>query len=420
MGRNTSGGRGSAVWLVFFLTLVAVLTLGFSVLAIIHIKGNSDGADVVLQDVIFEDIIYGKGEDTADAVGDKESNSGSDGAGDVGGEFVPVDIASNTFVASPDADGEYSLLFTGDVSFAEGYTNMAVYNDSGRRIDAIFDTDVIDLMNNSSFLMVNNEFTFSDRGEPLEGKQFTFRAKPQSVSIYGDMGVDAVTLANNHCYDYGEVSLRDTCAVLNDAGIIYTGGGLDISDASHPITVVCGDRKVAIVSATQIERLDHPDTKGATESSPGTYRCWYDDTICRQVEELKSEYDYVIAYIHWGTESVTDIDWAQVDLAGKLASSGADLIIGDHPHILQRLDNVKGVPVIYSMGNYWFNSKTLDTCLLEVNLTEDGSQIRFIPAVQSGCKTILATGTERDRILQYMRSISVNVYIDQDGVVTLK
>ena len=59
-------------------------------------------------------------------------------------------------------------------------------------------------MNNSDFMVVNSEFTVSNRGKAMAGKQYTFRAKPERLNIYHEMGVDLALLANNHVYDFGK------------------------------------------------------------------------------------------------------------------------------------------------------------------------------------------------------------------------
>ena len=115
--------------------------------------------------------------------------------------------------------------------------------------------------------MINNEFPYSSRGIPTEGKQFTFRARPESASILEEMGVDIVSLANNHAYDYGEDAFLDTLDTLAGIGMPYVGAGRNLEEASKPVYFIAGDIKIAIVSATQIERLDNPDTKGATDDS---------------------------------------------------------------------------------------------------------------------------------------------------------
>ena len=126
-----------------------------------------------------------------------------------------------------------------------------------------------------------------------------------------------------------------------------------------------------------------------------------------------------MVYIHWGTENVAEADWAQLDQAPKIAQAGADLIIGDHPHCLQGIQYFGETPVFYSLGNFWFNSKTLDTCLLKVTLTDSRIEsMTFIPVVQSGCYTSLAEGEEGQRVISYMNSLSTGVFIGSDGSIS--
>jgi poly-gamma-glutamate synthesis protein (capsule biosynthesis protein) len=274
-------------------------------------------------------------------------------------------------------------------------------------------------MQNADILMVNNEFPYSDRGTPLADKQFTFRAKPSTVSYLDDLGVDIVSLANNHAYDYGEQAFLDTMSTLEEAGIPYVGAGRNLEEASRPVYYIINNMKIAFISATQIERNDNPDTKGATDSSAGVFRCWNGEKLLETIKDARENSDYVIVYLHWGTENDADIDWAQEKQAAEVAEAGADLIIGDHPHCLQPIGVVQGVPVIYSLGNFWFNSKTVDTGLLKVTLNQDGLQAcQFIPCLQSACKTTLLQGSEKERVLAYMRSISTGVQIDGEGNVT--
>ncbi len=317
---------------------------------------------------------------------------------------------------------EISMLFAGDISFADGYDNIGSLRLRGGEIDAAFDEATLSVMREADIFMVNNEFTYSTRGTPTENKQYTLRAQPDTVRYLGDMGVDIVSLANNHTYDYGEVSLLDTLDTLESADMPYVGAGRNIKEAMQPSYFIVHDVKIAIISATQIEKLDYPDTKGATDTSAGVFRCWNSSKVFDVIRQAKEESDYVVVYVHWGTEMMEQTDWAQDELAPKLADAGADLIIGDHPHILQKIDYIGDTPVIYSLGNYWFNGKTRDTGLFEVTLDLEGrtNTLRFIPALQVNSTTNILTGEEKQRVLDYMQSISPKVHIDSEGYVTRK
>nr|MCR5177443.1 CapA family protein [Lachnospiraceae bacterium] len=174
---------------------------------------------------------------------------------------------------------------------------------------------------------------------------------------------------------------------------------------------------------------------------PGVFRCMDETRLLKVVGEAKNESDYVIVFIHWGTENELGPDWLQARQAPELAEAGADLVIGMHSHCLQPVTYEGDVPVFYSLGNFLFNSKTLDTCLVEATLErvgseEDGTQsdgegavsaagggarlkeLRFIPCIQSGCTVRMADETERARILDFMRSVSPGVMFDEEGVIS--
>lgn len=332
----------------------------------------------------------------------------------------PEYMAENNIYAkdagNPD---QITITFAGDILFDAQYAVMSAMLQNGGDISAAIAPELIEEMQNADIMMLNNEFPYSDRGTPTEGKQFTFRAKPSYVSYLDDLGVDLVSLANNHAYDYGEAAFLDTLTTLEEAGITYVGAGRNLEEARRPVYYIIDNMKIAFVSATQIERSDNPDTKGATDSSAGVFRCWNGDNLIETVKEAKENSDFVIVYLHWGTENEVNIDWAQEKQAPEVAAAGADLIIGDHPHCLQRISVVQGVPVIYSLGNFWFNSKTVDTGMVKVTLNRDGLQeFQFIPCLQSGSKTTLLQGEEKTRVLDYMRSISGGVQIDDEGYVT--
>lgn len=330
-------------------------------------------------------------------------------------------MAEHNIYAKEAFSEEYvTLLFAGDILFDPNYSVMAKVLQNGGDIGNGIAPDLIGEMQSADIMMLNNEFAYSDRGAPTPEKQFTFRARPDSVAYLTDMGVDIVSLANNHAYDYGEQALLDSLQILQAEGIPYVGAGVNEQEASAPVYFIINDMKIAFISATQIERLDNPDTKGATETSPGVFRCFNGEKLMQTVAQAKEESDFVVVYIHWGTENQEETDWLQNKQAPELVEAGADLIIGDHPHILQRIEIIDGVPVIYSLGNFWFNSKPLDTGMVKVTISEEGLQsFQFIPCQQVNCRTSMLEGEEKSRVLGEMRRMSGNVQIDEDGYVLM-
>lgn len=318
-------------------------------------------------------------------------------------------------------DDVVKLVIGGDVLLDDEYAMMATYRNKGSKLENAFSEDLIEYMRSADIFVVNNEFTFTNRGMPTEGKRFTFRADPADVSFYYDIGVDAVSLANNHAYDYGEISLLDTLDTLENADIAYVGAGRNLEEAMQPYYFVANGMKIALVAATQIERLNVPDTKEATETAPGVLRCLDTERVLKAIDMAKGYADYVVLYVHWGTENQQEIDWWQAEQVRVFAESGVDVIVGNHPHCLQKIEYVTGIPVVYSLGNFWFNSKTVETGLLEITFSKEQIQsLRFVPCLQSDCKTVMLQGEAKQSVLNTMRMISPDIWIDIEGYISLE
>ena len=327
----------------------------------------------------------------------------------------------NIYAKTAASPNETTIVFAGDILFDDHYAVKVKMNQRGRGIEGSISQEMLDVMRSADIFMVNNEFPYSNRGTPTENKKFTFRAKPEYASYLLDMGADIVSLANNHAYDYGKIAFLDTLDTLNGIGMPYVGAGRNLEEAIKPVYFIVNDQKIAFVAATQIERTENPDTKEATQNSPGVFRCWNVDKLLEVVANAKQVSDYVIVYIHWGTEATDQLDWAQKDQAVKISNAGADLIIGDHPHVLQQFGYCEDTPVMYSLGNFLFNSKAQDTCLVKLTLDANGfKSLQFIPGRQQDCSVTMLQGTEKERVLSYMRKISPGVTIDGDGFVTKK
>ncbi len=310
------------------------------------------------------------------------------------------------------------LDFTGDINFSENWSTT-IYLD--KQVDGLYDClsdALLTEMNQADIMAVNNEFTYSRRGTPLEGKAYTFRADPDRVYLLEIMGADIVSLANNHAYDYGADALLDTMETLTLAGIPYVGAGANLEEAMKPSYFIANGRKIAIVAATQIER-SYTYTKEATETEPGVLKTLNPDKFVQVIEAAGENADYVIVYVHWGTEQNPNYEQEQVDLADTYIAAGADAIIGSHTHCLQGTEYRYGVPIIYSLGNFWFNSNKLDTGIAQLVIHKDGSMdFRFLPCVQKKNETYLVEDEEeKQRILDYMESISYGVSIDEEGYI---
>lgn len=328
------------------------------------------------------------------------------------------DMLKNVVWTECNREDEIVISFAGDFNLAEDWYTMEHYNETKSDIYQCVSPELMRMMQDSDILMMNNEFVYSNGGEAIPGKAYTFRANPERIQILEEFGADIVSLGNNHTYDFGQEGLLDTLDELDEAGIPYLGAGRDLDEAKKIVYFVANGKKIAFVAATEIERTKNY-TKEATEHSAGVLKTLYPQTFCEVIEEAARYSDYVIAVPHWGSEGTLYPDASQLRLAKLYEAAGADVIIGGHPHRLQGAGFINETPVAYSIGNFWFSTGTLYTTLAQVVIDADGSlTLKFLPCEQKDLTTSLITDkTEKDEFYHYIAAISSNIGIDAAGNV---
>ena len=330
-------------------------------------------------------------------------------------------MSANGIYQRASANTEYiSLSFAGDVSFANDYTPAQNYTRLG--INGAFSEEIQATMKEADIFMLNNEFCYTTSNTRLGGKTYAFRAAPELVSRLDEMGVDIVSIANNHAYDYGEQGFIDTMNTLKKANIPYVGGGVNLADAKKNIVYfVINGMKIGYIAATQVERNVPIFTQPATENGAGVIRCFESELVCEMVAEAKKNCDFVIVYPHWRTELKKEAQADQQALAYAFIEAGADVVVGGHPHCLQGVEYYKGVPIFYSLSNFSFSSKTVDSCILNLEVTIDGIRnAKYIPCRESGGMTYQCDkgAGEYNQIIQILNTYSVNAHLDEGGNVS--
>lgn len=322
---------------------------------------------------------------------------------------VLYDLYTGAPEADPDiytrqGDGPVTLAFTGDINLADDWYVMQVLREMPGGIEDCITAPLRVRMADADILLVNNEFCFSDRGERL-AKSYNFRAATGNVEIWDQLGVDIVSLANNHVYDFGETAFYDTLATLETAGIPYVGAGANLEEAARPKYFIVGGMKIAYVAASRAEKWRV--TPIATEDGPGVLGCYEYEDFLQAVGVARENADVVVAYPHWGTENTTVLETAQIELGNALVEAGADLVVGAHPHCLQGVGWHQGKAIVYSLGNFWFNTMTIDTALLEVTVYAPGQlELTLVPCLQAGGVTGVLEGDDAARVLGLVQSVS--------------
>ena len=306
---------------------------------------------------------------------------------------------------------DFTMFFTGDVmlQYCKG-----IYAQKG--INGLITSYIQQEMVNADLTMINHEFPFSTRGEKAPDKQYTFRVEPSYVSALLDMGVDVASLANNHALDYGKAALLDTFTTLDHAGIPYVGAGETKERAEEAIFVEAGGRKVGVLSASRVIPVVEWNI---TNSQPVLF-CTYDSTrLVQRINEIESQCDYVVVFVHWGIERKAYPEEYQRNLAKQYIDAGADLVVGNHSHVPQGIEYYKGVPIVYCLGNFIFNPNMTDTYALKAVWDIEGkTSLQVVPIDTREYLTGELTGSEAQAFYDYLEGISFGVMIDQDGNVS--
>ena len=399
----------------FIKGFILVLSVGIPLLLLLILVFLFTGQPAILQNLLpreITSIVDASAEpaDTDTKESPTETAASTAAEDNVFASQDPVESdTSGTPETEPQENGTALLAFAGDVMFPDEYLDE--YDRSG--IQAIADENMLSHMQDADLFILNEEFPFSLRGEPMADKQFTFRTDPKYVSILQELGTDIVTLANNHALDYGRTAFEDTLETLDQAGIQRIGGGYNISEAASPAICTVQGQRFAIFGATRVS----PSADWyAGENQSGLFQTYDPAKLNAAIQEAKKSCDHVIVFVHWGIEKNETPEEYQHTLAKGYIDAGADLVVGCHPHVLQGFEYYKGVPIIYSLGNFLFDSRTGQTVLLEASFSDENSPtVQLVPCQRSN--GILKEMTNPSELYQKLSELSFDVSVDDNGIL---
>lgn len=314
---------------------------------------------------------------------------------------------------------EATITIAGDICFHEdGY--VMDYYDTVNDLEACISPNVLRLMQDADVFYLNHEYCIGTSGTPTTQKTYRFQAKPERMDILKEMGTDLVCLANNHVFDYGEEAMIETCDLLDEAQIQYVGGGRNFDEATKPAYFDVNGLRIGFVAASNAEV--HRYTPQATETSPGILLAYEMDPYLEVVRKAAQQCDYLIAYMHWGTEDSNYLNEQQQAEGRQLLEAGADIVVGGHPHVLQGMEYVDGKPIVYSLGDFWFNKDTKYTGLLQLQIDENGlKEMSFVPCLQTEYRVeYLDEKSEQEELYQFLEDLSIDVEIDENGIIQQK
>ena len=238
-----------------------------------------------------------------------------------------------------------SLVFVGDVML-----DRFVGDIIDRRNDVNFPfAKVAGYLNAADVVFANLECTISDKGKNV-GSIYSFRADPKVIDGLKYAGLDVVSVANNHIFDWGRDALVDTSERLNAANIATVGSGKNESQANKPKVFNLKGGKVAYLAYTNL----YPKSLLATADTPGISH--FDiESVMAQIREANKLASVIVVSFHWGDEYATTSNASQKEIAHAAVDAGASLVIGHHPHVPQEVEKYKNSWIVYSLGNFVFD-----------------------------------------------------------------
>ena len=283
----------------------------------------------------------------------------------------------------------------GDVMPGQGTSKLLLQPDGPERVFR----RLLPIMRSQELLVANLETAVTERGTEWP-KTFRFRMPAAALAPLLDSGIDVVSLANNHVYDYTAVGFADTVAALETAELPFVGAGLSWERAVAPYESAAGPARVALwaLGAFPVERtgfygLEHASIQ---RGQPGLL--WADAAAVQAVGDAmaarRNSGQLLVVSVHAGLEYTYGPYETQTRLYRKLIDLGADVILGHHPHVLQPMEWYAGPErsglIIYSLGNFVFdniedNPKGLETMLLSLGVSGGAIRaLRIYPARMDG------------------------------------
>ncbi len=304
-------------------------------------------------------------------------HSETDNHNDIKQSFLKIDALSEDYKVEVLPDKKISIAVIGDImchntQFKDAYSN-GQYDFS-----YVFD-DIKEKIEYADLAIGNLETTFA--GSEVGYSSYpTFNTPEHLATDLKELGIDVLSTVNNHCLDKGYKGIENTINELDKVGIVHTGT-YSSEEKSNEITIKeVKDMKIAILAYTY-------GTNGIPIPSDKKYCVNLIDkekivADLKKAKELKP--DLIIAIMHWGSEYQTSPNSEQQELADLLFKNGVNIILGSHPHVLQKMekreiileDGTKNEGfIIYSLGNFMsgqVKSGTKQSVILNINLTKSG------------------------------------------------
>ncbi len=284
----------------------------------------------------------------------------------VGGKLQTSAWNAGEPTAVPVAEHEVQISFVGDVMMGR---YVASFGEKESYAELFRDSKI--LWDSSALVFANLENAVIRQGESYDeaDKNLKFSASQEALQMAAEAGIDAVSLANDHVGDYGREGVRHTIESLQGYGMEYAGAGAEREEAGAYRLLEADGLTVGFVACTQVAPDHFAATKDGYGVCPTSYTNLYENVFAASTNS-----DFVVVYVHWGNEGDLTVTETQRKIAYRLIDSGADIVIGSHPNILQEVEQYKKGIVFYSLGNFISDEATRqarNTTMVQLNVDKN-------------------------------------------------
>lgn len=272
-------------------------------------------------------------------------------------------------------------------------TESNIENFESSDLDDLFGKQLVDLLKADSFNIFNLEVPLVDEESPINKCGPNLIAPTSTIQAYKTIGVDLLTLANNHIMDQGEQGLVSTIELLNRVEINYVGAGKDISQASKPYIFEFKNKKIGIYACAEHE------FSIASECFPGANPFDVLNSF-DHINELKMLCDYVIVLYHGGKEHYRYPSPFLQRVCRKMIDKGADLIICQHSHCIGCKEEYNNGLIVYGQGNFLFDYN--DSIFWETSLLivlDEYLNVSYIPLIKKDNGVRIASDLQEKDIM---------------------
>lgn len=262
--------------------------------------------------------------------------------------------------------GEVTISFMGDIMMDRG-VKTSVYKNYEGDFNKLFQN--LGELKESDIAFANLEGPVSDVGNNV-GSKFSFRMEEKSLEALKNASFDIVSFANNHVGDWNVPAFKDTLVNLRKSGIIYTGAGENLAEASDVRIIDKNGVKLGFLAFTDVG----PNWMEAGAEKAGILLA-SDPNRISYIQKAKEKVDVLVVSYHWGEEYLP-FNARQKALAESSIDAGASIIVGHHPHVTQDTMKYKNGLIIYSLGNavfdQYFSEETMKGGLVKATVTKEG------------------------------------------------